>query len=143
MLQVPRLGLWMARAKSWIYSTHQEPSSRPSTATRMQAAGIATGRARAPRRLKIASSASSTSPTLASQTTSWFHAAGGVDEPPSTQWREKRLVLDGRHPGCVERRDPSSKDFHYLHPGGVCEFDGRLSLVVYGAQVELHHTWHP
>ena len=51
--------------------------------------------------------------------------ADGVAEPVRTQWRDKRLLLSGSHPGCVERRQAP-----YLYPG-VCEFDGRLSLVYF------------
>ena len=72
----------------------------------------------------------------------WLGHAGGVDEPATSQWRDKRLVLDGRHPGCVERRDATSKDFHYLLPG-ICEFDGRLSLVSFGSQLLLYTRSNP
>ena len=72
----------------------------------------------------------------------WYHKMGGVDEPTATQWREKRLILDGLQPGCVERRDAMSRDFSYLHPN-VCEFDGRLSLVAFQGDLILFTRSNP
>ena len=41
----------------------------------------------------------------------------------------RTAVIDGRHPGCVERRDGF---------GGLCEFDGRLSLAPLGSELLLY-----
>lgn len=70
----------------------------------------------------------------------WLSPQGGVDEPPTTQWHHKRLLLNGLHPGCVERRDVHSRrDFStYLYEGGVCEFDGRLALVPFRGELLLY-----
>ena len=70
----------------------------------------------------------------------WLSPHGGVDEPETTQWQHKQLILDGRHPGCVERRDVHARaDFaKYLYEGGVCEYDGRLSLVHFGGEFLLY-----
>ena len=70
----------------------------------------------------------------------WLSPYGGVDEPETTQWQHKHLILDGRHPGCVERRDVRARaDFaKYLYEGGVCEYDGRLSLVHFGGEFLLY-----
>lgn len=45
------------------------------------------------------------------------------DPPPRSRrtWESARLIFDGMHPGCIERRNPAK--YH-----GACEFDGRLSL---------------
>ena len=72
----------------------------------------------------------------------WYHKLGGVDEPQTTQWREKRLVIDGRHPGCVERRHAGTREFEYLRPG-VCEYDGRLSLVAFRHELLLYTRSNP
>ena len=41
----------------------------------------------------------------------------------------RTAVIDGRHPGCVERREGF---------GGLCEFDGRLSLAPLGNELLLY-----
>lgn len=66
----------------------------------------------------------------ANESTAAWYSESGLDEPEATQWSEKVLILDGRHAGCVERRDATSDEFIYLRPG-TCEFDGRLSLVAW------------
>ncbi|KAL1503281.1 hypothetical protein AB1Y20_011334 [Prymnesium parvum] len=51
------------------------------------------------------------------------------------QWEDMRLIINGSHPGCVERREPSRMP--WLTPG-ACEFDGRLSLVRHRAAFLLY-----
>ena len=76
--------------------------------------------------------------------TSWLSPAGGVDEPPMSPWRDKHLIIDGHHPGCVERRVPTETgDFFHLLPGGVCEYDGRLSLVHFKGSLLLYTRSNP
>ena len=73
---------------------------------------------------------------------SWLNNDGEVDEPPESPWAQKRLVLDGHHPGCVERRNTSSRDMDHVIPG-VCEFDGRLSLVSFRGDLLLFSRSNP
>ena len=76
--------------------------------------------------------------------TAWLSPAGGVDEPPMSPWRDKHLIIDGHHPGCVERRVPTETgDFFHLLPGGVCEYDGRLSLVDFKGTLLLYTRSNP
>ena len=58
-----------------------------------------------------------------------------VDSFPSwnrseVQWQGLRKLMNGSHPGCVEVRT--------THRGGLCEFDGRLSLVHFKNQFLLY-----
>lgn len=74
----------------------------------------------------------------------WLTPVGGVNEPAKSPWRDKQLVIDGHHPGCVEKREPSSSgDFFHLLPGGVCEYDGRLSLVSFQNELLLFTRSNP
>lgn len=76
--------------------------------------------------------------------TPWLTVVGGMDEPVKSPWRDKRLIIDGSHPGCVERRKPSSTgDFFHLIPGGVCEYDGRLSIVSFEGDLLLFTRSNP
>lgn len=76
--------------------------------------------------------------------TPWLTSVGGIDEPVKTPWRDKQLIIDGRHPGCVEKRKPSSTgDFFHLIPGGVCEYDGRLSVVSFEGDLLLFTRSNP
>lgn len=43
----------------------------------------------------------------------------------ASEWTGVRLLLDGRHAGCIERRAARHLTQNQL---GVCEFDGRLAL---------------
>lgn len=115
LVEVPRIGLWMVKGSTWQYDNTPPAPPPPMRATKSHTIGD--GMTAAARAAKAA--------TTTSQSTSWFHAGGGVDEPATTQWRDKRLILDGKHPGCVEGRDANTKDFQYLFPG-VCEYDGRV-----------------
>lgn len=45
------------------------------------------------------------------------------------QWTHRMKLVDGRHPGCVERR---------RHLGGVCEFDGLTSMVWFNGMWRLY-----
>ena len=45
----------------------------------------------------------------------------GSSVPRGTQWHDTRIIFNGTHPGCIERRLP-----RVLR--GACEFDGRFSL---------------
>ena len=56
--------------------------------------------------------------------------------PQDTQWRNWRLVVDGYHPGCIERR--SKSEYKQLVQAGVCEFDGRLSLAELRGELLLY-----
>lgn len=58
----------------------------------------------------------------------------------AARWRDLRPLLDGRHPGCIERRDANKMD--WLQPG-VCEFDGRLSLAHFGGEFFLYARANP
>jgi hypothetical protein len=51
-----------------------------------------------------------------------------------TQWRGKRMVLRGSHPGCIERRDRTRLVWLMRD---TCEFDGRLSLVPFNGSLLL------
>ena len=51
-----------------------------------------------------------------------------------TQWRGKRMVLRGSHPGCIERRDRTRLVWLMRD---TCEFDGRLSLVSFNGSLLL------
>ena len=154
-LQTPRVGLWMVRGRSWRFegtddATHgldelaadpAVPSTTASTPTATTAHATAmrttTGR-RARSSVAPAPSAAIAHPS--SHSRPWLTAKGGIDEPPVTQWRDKTLLFDGLHPGCIERRDvEGSKDFRtYMYTGGVCEFDGRLALVRFGDEFLLY-----
>lgn len=48
---------------------------------------------------------------------------------------EGRIILNGSHPGCVERRDASQMRWLLA---GVCEFDGRLSLAHHRGEYLLY-----
>ena len=50
-------------------------------------------------------------------------------------WEDARLIIAGRHPGCVERRDRAR--FSWLETTN-CEFDGRLSLVHFRGRFLLY-----
>lgn len=54
--------------------------------------------------------------------------------PQSTQWRDFRLIFNGTHPGCVERRP---RAWTRADGSGACEFDGRLSLVEHNGELVL------
>ncbi len=56
-------------------------------------------------------------------------------------WRA-RLILNGSHPGCVERRDPALMPWAALIPGR-CEFDGRASLAHFGGRYHLYVRANP
>ena len=73
---------------------------------------------------------------------SWLTNDGEVDDPAKSPWTQKRLVLDGYHPGCVERRNTSSRDMAHVITG-VCEFDGRLSLVSFRGELLLFSRSNP
>ena len=66
----------------------------------------------------------------------WLNGNGATDELARSNWHGKRLILDGRHPGCIERRMNTSLDLSHVMPG-VCEFDGRLSLVSFSGELLL------
>lgn len=55
-------------------------------------------------------------------------------------WRDVRLLLTGKHPGCTERRDPAVAPLAYPH---VCEFDGRFSLVQFQGRYLLYGRANP
>ena len=55
-------------------------------------------------------------------------------------WRDVRLLLTGKHPGCTERRDPAVAPLAYPH---VCEFDGRFSLVRFQGRYLLYGRANP
>ena len=72
----------------------------------------------------------------------WLDKEGNVDEPTRSSWRAKRLILDGTHPGCVERRNNKSIDTAHVIEG-VCEFDGRLALVSFEGSLLLFTRSNP
>ena len=49
-------------------------------------------------------------------------------------WLYPRVIIDGYHAGCVERRNVSGTGV----PLGACEFDGRLSLTHFRGRLWLH-----
>ena len=131
----PRTGVHLVRGLTWRYA------AEPATST---GAGAAAAERRRQGGGEGAPRHPATAPAHHRQTKpSWLHSSGAVDEPATTQWQQKRHILSGRHPGCVERRDATSRFFNYLHPGGVCEFDGRLSLVRFGATLLLYARANP
>ena len=75
----------------------------------------------------------------------WLTPKGGVDEPPKSPWRDKRLIIDGHHPGCLERRNASldGGEFYHLLPGFICEYDGRLSIVHFHSSLLLFARSNP
>ena len=77
-------------------------------------------------------------------TQEWVSKDGTVDEPADSPWHSKRLIINGSHPGCMERRDPkSSPHLAHLIGGGVCEYDGRLSLVHFNGSLLLFTRANP
>ena len=64
-----------------------------------------------------------------------LHAGG-----QNGHWRDVRLLLTGKHPGCTERRDPAVAPLAYPH---VCEFDGRFSLVRFRERYLLYGRANP
>tara|TARA_B110001452_G_scaffold188844_1_gene159135 strand:+ start:8 stop:1960 length:1953 start_codon:yes stop_codon:yes gene_type:complete len=56
------------------------------------------------------------------------------------QWRDVRLLMNGKHPGCIEGRDPAVAPLAYPH---ICEFDGRWSLVFFRGQYFLYGRANP
>ena len=61
----------------------------------------------------------------------------------SRDWRSGQhssavLVLNGTHPGCIERLEPDR-----IRIPGVCEFDGRLSLAVLHGRYHLFARMNP
>ena len=67
-----------------------------------------------------------------------YHGRGKyfIDRPHAkTQWGGFRMIFDGTHAGCVERRPRK-----LLRADGTsaCEFDGRLSLVQHEGQLLLY-----
>ena len=140
----PRIGVHLARGATWRYTA---APAAPAHARAAPTASAESG-ARSSERRRQGGGQGGARHTVdrsahSSQTRSWLHSSGAVDEPPTTQWQHKRHILSGRHPGCVERRDATSRFFNYLHPGGVCEFDGRLSLVRYGPTLLLYARANP
>ena len=55
--------------------------------------------------------------------------------PTGTQWKSLHRLLNGTHAGCVERRDRARMPWVV---DGVCEYDGRLSLVYHEADHDEH-----
>ena len=53
----------------------------------------------------------------------------------SSTWVNATMALDGRHPGCRESRDPELLPWITR---GVCEYDGRLSLVHFAGRFWLY-----
>lgn len=51
------------------------------------------------------------------------------------EWSSARRVIDGHHPGCIERRDAVRMPWI---SAGVCEFDGRLALVQFARSFWLY-----
>lgn len=51
-------------------------------------------------------------------------------DQPQVQWHSLRKAFNGTHQGCVEVRT--------THGGGLCEFDGRLSLVHFNGAFLLY-----
>lgn len=77
----------------------------------------------------------------AGKSETWLNVEGGVDEPMHSPWREKHLILDGKHPGCVERRETVAAGIGPYR--GTCEFDGRLALVSFGNELLLYTRSNP
>ena len=61
-------------------------------------------------------------------------------DPNEEQWETPRKIFDGNHPGCVERRDAVTMP--WILPG-ICEYDGRLSLVWFKGQYLLYARANP
>lgn len=57
-----------------------------------------------------------------------------------SSWRGVRIAVRGDHRGCVERRDPDKMEWI---DAGVCEFDGRLSLVHFRGRYLLYARANP
>ncbi len=79
----------------------------------------------------------------------WLSNGGHVIEPLRSNWAGKRLLLDGHHPGCIERRDRTIAGLDYLigargaASGSACEFDGRLSLARFRGEFLLYTRANP
>lgn len=56
------------------------------------------------------------------------------------QWERPRKIFDGNHAGCVERRDIVKMPWILA---GVCEYDGRLSLVWFQGEYLLYARANP
>ena len=63
-------------------------------------------------------------------------APSAMQQPVTSQWAPPRRMLDGRHAGCVERANRAVPRGWNVGQG-VCEFDGRLSLVHFDGQWQL------
>ena len=61
-------------------------------------------------------------------------------DPDEEQWENPRKIFDGNHAGCVERRDAITMP--WILPG-ICEYDGRLSLVWFKGQYLLYARANP
>ena len=56
------------------------------------------------------------------------------------QWQRPRKSFDGNHPACVERRDPIKMPWILE---GICEYDGRFSLVWFRGEYLLYARANP
>lgn len=72
-----------------------------------------------------------------SSSADWLSKDNVVVEPPRSPWYDKRLIIDGSHSGCVERRE------HSAVCGQACEYDGRLSLVSFKGTLLLYTRANP
>eukprot|EP00966_Prymnesium_polylepis_P096893 2244976-Prymnesium_polylepis.1 len=89
---------------------------------------------------------------IARSPTVWFargdrHASLGASPPAaaatagsSVSWSELRFIIGGKHEGCIERRDASRMT--WLVPS-VCEYDGRLALVIFKGRYFLFARANP
>ena len=78
---------------------------------------------------------SSTKGIAASTSLDW-----GANDVPS-QWRDARPLINGSHPGCVERRSQVLSRGRRVP--STCEYDGRLSLVRFHGRLLLFTRANP
>ena len=101
------LGIWLSSSKTWRYNAHGGE-------------GAIVGDASARGRL-------------------WLSAQDGLlsvkgDRGVESTWVRPHIALEGRQPGCIERRNLTSVGV----PAGACEFDGRVSLAHYQGKFWLY-----
>ena len=108
LMEARRVGVWMVRGRTWRFDAAAAPARSAASA----AGGAATAGAPA-----------------------WLDAVGKVLEPRRSNWGGKRLLFDGTHPGCVERRTADISP--NLIGDSTCEFDGRLGLVHFRGRLLL------